>query len=100
MQNLLANGYEFLAEHYKLVGRSFEHLVTRLDALLMVLKSCRGETCRTPWSVLHPDGAVSSLKEALSHEFDAFYKHQPKVGFTSCPMGHIVEEEGPQTVNV
>lgn len=98
MQNLLDDGYEFLRERYTLASRSFEHLTMRLDALLMVLKSCKGDTCRKPWSVLHPDGDVKSLKDALQDRFDAFYERQPKVAFSSCVMGHIVSEEGPQEV--
>jgi hypothetical protein len=100
MQNLLDTGYEFLAEHYTLADRSFRHIVTRLDALLMVLKSCKGETCRKPWSVLHPDGTVQSLRDSLNGDLDVFYAQQPKVAFDSCVLGHIVEEEGPQAVNV
>jgi arylsulfatase A-like enzyme len=41
-------------------------LVNRLDALLVVLKSCRAETCRDPWQVLHPyDDDVKTLDDAL-----------------------------------
>lgn len=44
-------------------------LVNRLDALLVVLKSCRAETCRDPWSVLHPnDDSVKTLKDALNEQ--------------------------------
>lgn len=41
-------------------------IVDRLDALLGVLKSCRGHTCRDPWRVLHPDNPkVQTLADAL-----------------------------------
>lgn len=99
MQNLLDGGYGFLAGNYTLFDRDFHILTTRLDALLMVLKSCKGESCRKPWNTLHPDRNVVSLREALDVKYDAFYQRQPKVGFSSCVMGHIVEEEGPQDVN-
>lgn len=98
MQNLLDGGYDFLSEHYTLANRSFTQLVSRLDALLMVLKSCKSESCRKPWSVLHPGGDVKNLKESLHGRFDAFYEQQPKVSFDSCVMGHVVSEEGPQNV--
>ncbi|KAH8172464.1 sulfatase domain-containing protein [Sarocladium implicatum] len=79
-------------------GFSLKAIVSRLDALMMVLKSCKGETCIRPWDSLHPDGAVNSLTEALHDQFDAFYTTQPKVSFTSCELGYLVEAEGPQAV--
>jgi hypothetical protein len=100
MQNYLATESTDLAEKYELAGRSFKHLITRLDALLMVLKSCRSRTCRKPWESLHPRGKVATLSEALDPKFDAFYNEQPKVSFSSCVMGHIVSEEGPQNVDM
>jgi len=38
----------------------------RLDALLQVLKTCKGGACVQPWKVLHPDGTVNSLKDAMN----------------------------------
>lgn len=72
-------------------------IITRLDALLMVLKSCKGETCRKPWKVLHPDGDVINLDDALDSKFDSFYQTQAKVAFTRCEPGYIISSEGPQT---
>jgi N-acetylglucosamine-6-sulfatase len=87
-------------EKYELAGRSFENVVDRLDALMMVLKSCKGDACREPWNVLHPGGEVRNLKDALANDFDAFYAEQPKVSFDECALGYIRELEGPQDVNV
>ncbi|CAK4032708.1 Arylsulfatase [Lecanosticta acicola] len=100
MQNLLGEGQGHLIEDYKISDRSFKHILNRADALLMVLKSCKGESCRRPWSVLHPDGNVKSLADALHASFDDFYSSQPKINFDSCQMGYIKSEEGPQDVNV
>lgn len=72
--------------------------MNRLDALLMVTKSCKGWECHDPWRVLHPDGSVTTLADALHKNFDAFYERQPRVSFSSCVKGHIVSEEGPQDV--
>ena len=85
------------ASAYSLGGRQFDEIVDRLDALMMVLKSCKAETCQKPWKALHPDGDVSTLKGALQHTFDTFYKSQPKVSFTSCELGYMPEAEGPQS---
>jgi hypothetical protein len=65
-----------------------------------VLKSCKGNTCTDPWRVLHPSGDVTSLSAAVKVKFDHFYKVQPKVSFTKCEMGYLVESEGPQFASV
>ncbi|KAL5327615.1 hypothetical protein ACEPPN_005316 [Leptodophora sp. 'Broadleaf-Isolate-01'] len=72
-------------------------LIPRLDALLMVTKSCKGQTCIDPWSVIHPAGDVKTLGHALARKFDAFYESvRKRVGFTKCELGYIVESEGAQ----
>ncbi len=72
-------------------------VVSRLDALLLVLKSCRGQVCVKPWDALHPEGGVKDLRQALRPTYDAFYeKQQPKVGFERCEPGYILDAEGPQ----
>lgn len=93
LQNLL-HPDERRAPH--ILGYSLEKLVTRLDALLLVLKSCKGPTCSRPWASLHPQGDVTSLKEALEPRFDNFYNRQTRVKYSHCELGYIVEAEGPQ----
>lgn len=83
----------------QILGRPLEAVVNRLDALLMVLKSCKADSCRDPWYTLHPGGRVNSLTDALSPEFDAFYQEQPKTSFSKCELGYIISSEGPQKVN-
>ncbi|RBR24218.1 uncharacterized protein FIESC28_02951 [Fusarium coffeatum] len=78
------------------LGTTVQQVVNRLDALMLVLKSCKGETCIEPWKVLHPEGDVTSLKDALSGKFDVFYGDQVKVRFDRCEAGYLVEAEGPQ----
>lgn len=80
-----------------LLGRPFDAVVARLDALLFVLKSCKHETCVEPWRALHPAGNVKSLKDALNQRFDEFYvKQQKKVRFERCADGLLMDAEGPQ----
>jgi N-acetylglucosamine-6-sulfatase len=65
----------------------------------MVTKSCRGYTCRHPWSVIHPTGDVTTLAEALDARFDGFYLSEAtrrRVGFEKCELGYLLESEGPQ----
>lgn len=66
----------------------------------MVLKSCQAKTCREPWTSLHPSGEIRSLKQALHPKFDDFYDKQPKIAFKSCQLGYLIDEEGPQNVDV
>lgn len=86
------------------------HLLPRLDTLLMVLKTCSGETCTNPWKVLHPSNeddddvddtgkkSVRNLRNALDERFDEFYEGRwrggERVGFERCEMGYILESEG------
>jgi arylsulfatase len=79
-------------------GVSIPRLETRLDALLMVLKSCKGKQCIHPWNTLHPQGNVKNLGDALNDKFDQFYANQPKISFTACADGYILALEGPQNV--
>ncbi|KAL3471218.1 Six-hairpin glycosidase-like protein [Aspergillus californicus] len=70
--------------------------LNRLDALLLVLKSCQGSTCISPWAELHPDGSVDNLSDALDSQYDEFYAGLPRVEFDVCASGYIVDVEGPQ----
>ena len=78
-------------------NRPLTQLQSRLDALLMVLKSCKATQCTLPWNMLHPKGGVSNLLDALNPKYDSFYAAQPKVGFEKCELGYIIASEGPQT---
>lgn len=80
----------------EILGVSKEKLVSRLDSLLFVLKSCKAKTCTHPWEALHPQGNVASLQDALSARFDVFYATQTSVRFDRCEMGYILDAEGPQ----
>jgi hypothetical protein len=80
----------------KILDRPLSKLVSRLDALLLVLKSCKGAECITPWATLHPDGKVKNLVGALDEKFDDFYNGQPKVSYDRCEYGYVVDAEGPQ----
>jgi N-acetylglucosamine-6-sulfatase len=79
-----------------LFGFPLSQVVNRLDALLMVLKSCRGVTCINPWGVLHPAGDIQNLFDALSSRYDVFYQSQIKVAYDRCEFGYIIDAEGPQ----
>lgn len=80
----------------KLLGRDIKQVTSRLDALLLVLKSCKSSECTLPWEVLHPDKTVTSLSEALNPKYDAFHAAQPDISFSACELGYFPESEGPQ----
>ncbi|KAK7414585.1 hypothetical protein QQZ08_012526 [Neonectria magnoliae] len=83
-------------ENVAILETSAARVIDRLDSLMLVLKSCRGKTCVEPWKILHPQGDVKSLQDALQPRFDEFYEQQVKVYFDRCEDGYIVDAEGPQ----
>jgi hypothetical protein len=87
-------------QSYTIANRHLGQIIPRLDALMMVLKSCNGDACREPWRQLHPKGYVNSLADALDAGFDEFYANQPKVSFSECNLGYHIYAEGPQAFNV
>ncbi|KAF5672808.1 arylsulfatase [Fusarium circinatum] len=78
------------------LGTTTGQVLNRLDALMLVLKSCKGNTCIEPWKILHPEGGVMSLKDALQAKFNTFYEEQVKVRFERCEYGYLIDAEGPQ----
>ncbi|EEY16605.1 arylsulfatase [Verticillium alfalfae VaMs.102] len=96
LRNLLHSEEIELAAKSTILGYSLQKVLPRLDALLFVLKSCKGVTCSQPWRSLHPQGGVTTLREALSPQFDNFYVQQVKVEYNRCELGHIIAAEGPQ----
>jgi N-acetylglucosamine-6-sulfatase len=75
-----------------------ENVVSRLDALMMVLKSCKGRNCTRPWEVLHPKGGVETLGEAMAERYDEFYAGQPRMWFRGCAEAYWREWESGKEV--
>jgi N-acetylglucosamine-6-sulfatase len=73
----------------------------RLDALLLVLKSCKGQSCVELWKEFHPDASeeVRTLADAMDVRYDWFYASMhaegAKVAFRECKAGYLKEVEGP-----
>ncbi|KAK2736933.1 arylsulfatase precursor [Colletotrichum kahawae] len=64
-------------------------VLTRLNALLLVSKSCTQDTCRDPWSAIQPPCLSSSyrvrtLEDALNPAYDEFYGSFPLVTIAEC----------------
>ncbi|KAH7411555.1 arylsulfatase [Phaeosphaeria sp. MPI-PUGE-AT-0046c] len=71
------------------ISNEHARLLTRLNAILMVTKSCTDNSCRDPWSALQPPNCpsstpVTSLTAAMDYEYDAFYANIPKIQFGKC----------------
>ncbi|KAF9411412.1 hypothetical protein BGZ76_005350 [Entomortierella beljakovae] len=117
---LIGQGYNLLytvwctgeKEYYDLVRDPFQikniyrqtkpSFLDRLDALLNVLRTCKGPTCRDPWSVIHHKtksdhhsngDKVRSLKDALNKKYDRFYADQPKFSFKGCIPYYLTDNE-------
>lgn len=85
----------------KVNGFAVKAVQSRLDALLLVLKTCKGKSCTSPWATLHPKGNVRNLGDALAPTFDKFYETgQPGVSFSECLPGQILSAEGALSANV
>lgn len=99
MNNLLAGIQDIsdASQDENVCGWPLRQVAGRRDALMMVLKSCEGDECTHPWLQLHPQGNVKTLQDALDWRYDSFYANQPKVAFSACKLGYLVEFEGPQT---
>ncbi|KAJ9272647.1 hypothetical protein DTO212C5_1374 [Paecilomyces variotii] len=97
LHNLYPTGRIEDASQHPILGYPLSQVIPRLDALLLVLKSCKGSTCVKPWSVLHPNGDVQNLHDALSSKYNTFYYEQAKVSYSRCEAGYIIDAEGPQT---
>ncbi|CAK3963480.1 related to ARS-1 arylsulfatase [Lecanosticta acicola] len=73
---------------------SLDRLIPRLDALIQVLRTCKGKQCTHPWTSLHPNEKISILLEALDSRFDRFYQDQQRVEYDKCEKGYILASEG------
>src|SRR5438552_2117541 len=81
-----------------ILSRPIAQLLNRLDAVLLVQKSCKEEQCMKPWDQLHPGGQVRNLKDALVEKFDDQYAKYAKVKFDRCFKEPVYQPwaEGPQ----
>lgn len=104
MNNLLRGkgGLDKLADgatKKKYFDRPFTQLVHRLDALLLVMKNCKQNSCRNPYNVLFPGNQANDFAGAMDPKFDKFFANQPKASFSKCERGFIGKSEGPMHAN-
>ncbi|EJT71027.1 hypothetical protein GGTG_12048 [Gaeumannomyces tritici R3-111a-1] len=74
-------------------------VLDRLNALLLVTKSCAEGTCRDPWAVFSPEGGglpkMTTMAQAMDGKYDAFFAGFPRVRFDSCMQVQDVANEMP-----
>lgn len=93
--------YDTVADPYELhpiaANSSAEaaRLTSRLNGLMLLLKTCIGDSCRAPWSILHPGEPVKSLADALSPRWDLYYNSLPSVHFEACTKQYNLANEEP-----
>ncbi|KAF3764116.1 alkaline phosphatase-like protein [Cryphonectria parasitica EP155] len=86
--------YNISADPYELtnlargdnISTVHQSVINRLNALLMVTKSCEQDRCRDPWAQLVPDNDTTlySLVQAMDSTYDTFFDDFEKVQFDTC----------------
>eukprot|EP00198_Chlamydomonas_reinhardtii_P008375 XP_001697712.1 predicted protein [Chlamydomonas reinhardtii] len=71
----------------------FKRLYDRLDAVLTVMSYCSGATCRNPFIVIHPDGSVTNLEQAMDVKFDDLYGGFKKFSYKRCALYYHPQNE-------
>ncbi|KAH6989075.1 arylsulfatase [Ilyonectria sp. MPI-CAGE-AT-0026] len=83
-----------------------KRLIHRLNALLLVTKSCERDNCRNPWTVLqsslesyddYPESGeiFASLEMAMDEKYDSFFSSLPSVQFKQCLEVQVRDNEEP-----
>ena len=75
-------------------------LLDRLDALMLVLKTCTGDACVDPYSKLLPSHsrrlANPGFADLLDPALDEYFAQLPKVAFKACDLGYHRALEQPE----
>ncbi|CAI6339932.1 unnamed protein product [Periconia digitata] len=73
-------------------------LLNRLNAMLLVQKSCSTDVCQNPWMVLLANStlpAVSTLKQSMHSMYDEHFASFPKVNIARCLGFQSTANEAP-----
>ncbi|KAI0021064.1 arylsulfatase [Xylariomycetidae sp. FL0641] len=95
--------YDTKADPYELTNLALNpteeqsRLMSRLNGLLLVTKSCNQESCRDPWKTLQADAGATfaNLDEALDTAHDDFFANLPSVGYQACMDYQYTAVEAP-----
>lgn len=71
----------------------------RLNAMLLVTKSCAETSCQNTWGTLTGQdtavGEITNLKQAMDPKYDTFFDSFPQVTVAECLHVQIVSNEVP-----
>uniref|UniRef100_A0A0W0G3C0 Putative alkaline phosphatase-like protein n=1 Tax=Moniliophthora roreri TaxID=221103 RepID=A0A0W0G3C0_MONRR len=81
---------------FQFASPDYSRLASRLDALLVVLKTCVGDMCRNPWGVIFSAGEANGLIESLVAQYDTYFDSLPKFGYRLCQFGYFEEDAAGQ----
>lgn len=89
MNNLIADlNNDVSTAYYKSSSSQSHRVASRMDALLLYLKTCKGVGCRTSWDHLFPYGEVTSMAQAVDTKYDNYFDRLPKVQLQGCDNGY------------
>lgn len=89
MHNLIADlNQDTSTTYWKAETSQYHRIASRMDALLLYLKTCKGVECRTSWDHLFPYGEANTMAEALDTSFDQYFDRLPKVELQGCDNGY------------
>lgn len=95
---MLKDDYYELTNLANSTNARHQRVLTRLNAVLLYMKSCTGDICRDPWAPLTPPGVekpVANFEEAMNPEYDDFFDQFPKFEFGECMTYQYAPNETP-----
>lgn len=99
LYNITDDPYEMTNLARNNVTAENQRLINRLNALLMVTKSCEQDRCRDPWAQLVPDNTtttpLTSLVAAMDSAYDSYFADFEKVSFDTCMQYQWADNETP-----
>lgn len=95
MHNLLSDWEQSKCASNGLKNDEIERIANRHNALMLVLKTCVGDECGSPWKYIFPNGEASSYQDALSPRFDKYFESLPLMEYESCETGYHARNEKP-----
>ena len=85
---------------HMILNKTAIRLLHRLDALMLVLKTCIGKACADPYSELLSHRSqrlgTSGFADLLDPDLDEYFARLPKVSFKACDLGYHRALEQPE----
>ncbi|KXZ50457.1 hypothetical protein GPECTOR_16g631 [Gonium pectorale] len=88
--------YDLSTDPYEVKNRLGEvpqRVVDRLDAVLSALAHCKGNSCQSPYSILHPGLNVLNFTATMSTSYDTMYRRLVKFKYNKCRGSYVIANE-------